>query len=958
MRRNRIFTTGMAGATALLLILALMAAGQTPAPRATPSTAHFEAKIRPLLLTSCVSCHGKESAAHSGGLRLDVPLTLTQAKEVVRRVNGQGDKPRMPLGSVLPKEQITALERWVREGAPWPAGKTLSVPGLREKGKKHWAFQPLKRPSVPRVRAKSLGRNPIDALVLQRLEAKGLSLAPPASRRELIRRLSYDLTGLPPTIEEVAAFVSDSAPDAYTKLVDRLLASPHYGEKWGRHWLDLVRYAETNSYERDNPKPHVYKYRDYVIQAFNQDMPYDRFLKEQLAGDELPGSTGATLVATGYYRLGIWDDEPAALKQAEYDDLDDLVATTGQAFLGLTLDCARCHDHKLDPISQKDYYRFAALFQNINRFRNGGPTDEAVYFATEEQKREYEARVAGLERKRAANQGQLEALVTAHRAQRTRLLNPADLSEVKYRYFEGTWERLPDFDTLPQVATGNLTSLFLDIRPRKRDVNFAFVFEGVLNVPQDGEYTFFMDTDDGSRLTVGGKKVLEKDASGGQGTEMKGALKLTAGPVPFRVEYFQGAGPFGLSLAWGGPGFPRRPLSTLESCAADGLPVVQSAEIPLVLGAEKGAQYGQLLKEKAELATQNTPAEKVLCVTEAGPKAAEMFVLQRGNIATPGEKVGPGFPLCAGGGPAVVPPPPADAKTTGRRTALANWLTASDNPLTARVMVNRIWQHHFGRGIVRSPNDFGLQGVPPTHPELLNWLAVEFQTKGWSVKKLHRLILTSSVYRQSSRGNPAARRIDPENDLFGRFDLRRLSAEEIRDSLLAVAGNLNLAQFGPPVYPEIPKEVLAGQSIPGAGWQTDKMKPEDQNRRSIYIHVKRSLIYPMLAIFDLPETDHTSAARFVSTQPTQALGMMNSGLVNRQAAVLAGRIYREVGGNDKRAFARRLLSVVLQRTPGEKEIAECLRLMERLKKRGATPEQARTYLCLMALNLNEFIYVD
>ena len=955
MGKNRFVHTVVACGMALPGLM-LMAAALPPKVPTQPQSRLFESKVRPLLLTSCVGCHGKGNA--QGGLRLDVPLTLAQAKEAIRRVNGEGGKPRMPLGSALPKEKIAALEQWVREGAPWPAGRTLSVPSLQEKAKTHWAFRPVKRPAVPRVQNQDLVRNPVDAFVLKRLEARGLRLSPTAPRRELIRRLSYDLTGLPPTVEEVAAFEADTSPDAYGKLVDRLLASPHYGEKWARHWLDLVRYAETNSYERDNPKPNAYKYRDYVIEAFNRDLPYDRFIKEQLAGDELPDSTGATLVATGYYRLGIWDDEPADLKQAEYDDLDDLVATTGQAFLGMTLDCARCHDHKLDPISHKDYYRFAAVFRNINRFRNGGPTDEKTYFATDDQKREYEARVAALQAKRAANQARLKELSTAHRQERAKLLGADDLADVQYRYFEGAWERLPDFDALQPSASGKLAPAFLELRARKRDEQFAFVFDGFLNVAQPGDYTFLLDTDDGSRLTVAGKKVLEKDSLGGQGIEEKKAVvNLPAGRVPIRLEYFQGGGPFGLSLAWGGPGFARRPLSTLESCGPDGLPIVEAAEMPLVLGPEKAAQYAQLVKEKAELAKQEAPTEKVLCVTEAGARAPDTFVLERGDPTTPGEKVEPGFPAAAGGGPAVIPPRPADATTTGRRTALANWLTAPTNPLTARVIVNRVWQHHFGRGIVRTPNDFGLQGAPPTHPELLDWLAREFVAQGWSFKNLHRLILTSNAYKQSSRPGPLALKKDPENDLFGRFDGRRLSAEEIRDSLLAVAGNLNPALHGPSVYPEIPKEVLAAQSIPGYGWHTDRMRPEDQNRRSIYIHVKRSLIYPLLATFDLPETDRTSAARFVSTQPTQALGMMNGPLVNKQATALAERVEKEAAGDD-RAFARRLLSRVVQRAPAEKEVAESLRLMERLKKRGATPKQARTYLCLMALNLDEFIYVD
>lgn len=980
MRRNSLLKTGVVcGTAAFIGLLTWTATAQKKAtPPTAPSSALFESKIRPLLLQSCVGCHGKEHP--QGELRLDVPLSSKMAQEVVRRVKGEGGKPRMPLGAALPKDKIAALEQWVIEGAHWPKGKTLDVPGLMEKGKTHWAFQPVKHPAPPKVKAEAWVRNPIDAFVLANLEAKGLKPSPTATRRELIRRLTYDLTGLPPTPEEVAAFEQDKSPNAYEKVVDRLLASPQYGEKWARHWLDLVRYAETNSYERDNPKPHIHKYRDYVIRAFNEDKPYDRFVREQLAGDEMPNAVGDPLIATAYYRLGIWDDEPADPVQAEFDDLDDLVATTGQAFLGLTLDCARCHDHKLDPIPQQDYYRFVSFFRNINRFKNGGPTDETLYFATIEQKKEYERAVAELAAKRQANLTALKAIEDAYRAKRPQLENANDIAELKYRYFEGAWDKIPDFDALKPVATGTLESNFLALKPRKRDEEIGFVFEGFLNVPQDGEYTFFIDTDDGSRLTVAGKMLLEK-GGGGQGMEKSATLSLTAGRVPFRVDYFQGKSPFGLTLAWGGPGFPRRPLSTFESCGAMGLPVLLGAELPLLFDKAKAEEYLALSREKTELDKQVVPVEMVLCVTEKGAKAPETFLLQRGDPHTPGDKVEPGFPVCAGGGKPVIPEPPADAKTTGRRTALADWMTSPDNPLTARVIVNRIWQHHFGRGIVRTPNDFGLQGAPPTHPELLDWLAATFvagereEGRGkskstqnselrtqdyncsWSFKKLHRLILTSNAYKQSSRANPVGLAKDPQNDLFWRFDMRRLNAEEIRDSLLAVSGNINLQMFGEPVYPEIAKEILAGQSRPGHDWYTEKMKPEDVNRRSIYIHVKRSLIYPMLASFDLPETDRPSAARFASTQPTQALTMMNSPLVNKQAEVLAARVRKEAG-NEPKAFASRVLALVLQRTPAEAEITESVRLLERLKQRGAKPEQAQTYLCLMALNLDEFFYLD
>ena len=951
-----------------------------PAPAPASSTSPlFETKIRPMLLTFCIGCHGKE--APQGGLRLDVAMPLAKAQEMLNRVKGEGGGQRMPLGAKLSDDKIAALEAWVVAGAQWSSAKPIATLSLIEKGKQHWAFQPLTRPGVPKTKLAGWVRSPIDAFILKRLEDKGLKPAPTASRRELIRRLTYDLIGLPPSPQEVAAFDTDKSPDAYAKLVDRLLDSPHYGEKWGRHWLDLVRYAETNSYERDNPKPHIYKYRDYVIRAFNDDKPFDRFLREQIAGDEMPDATGDAQIATAYYRLGIWDDEPADAKQAEYDDMDDLVATTGQTFLGLTLDCARCHDHKLDPIPQKDYYRFLSFFHNINRFKNGGPTDEVTYFSTAEQRLAYERGAAELDVKRKTNAAQIALIEAEYRKLRPSLLDPNDISDLHYRYFQGTWNHIPDFDKIKPEAVGALTTRAISLSPRKRDENFGFVYEGFLNVLKEGDYTFFLDSDDGSRLTIAGKKLLEKDMGGGQGNEMHGIVHLARGRIPFRLDYFEGAPPFGLNFAWGGPGFVRRPLSPLSDCSELGLPSLIAAELPL-LGGDRAAKYSALTKEQTALAVQEPPGEKILCVSEAGAKAPDTFVLLRGNPTTPGERVEPAFPVCVSGKMASVPTRPMNAKTTGRRTALAAWLASPDNPLTARVIVNRLWQHHFGRGIVRTPNDFGLQGAAPTHPELLNWLAKEFIAQGWSMKRLHRLILTSNTYKQSSRSNKIGLDRDPQNDLFWRFDMRRLTAEEVRDSLLAVSGNLNLKMFGESIYPEMPKAILAGQSIPGADWHTELMKPDDLNRRSIYVHLKRSLIYPLFASFDLPETDRPIPVRFSSTQPTQALGLMNGALFNKQAAVLADRVRAELvvkppadsparGANNavpisvvpntaagNRIFAARVFSLVLQRPATEPEIAEGLALMQRLEKRGAKHELAQNYLCLMALNLDEFMYLD
>jgi len=937
------------GSGVLLLSVAAAAIGQKP----SPNPAQFESKVRPLLLAKCLSCHSKDTKL--GGVRLDQSLTPELAQKLVSAVRYEG-KAKMPPSGKLPAPEREALEQWVRDGATFPKTSPSAPNNGGTKGGSHWSFQPVRRPLVPKVKNPVLAtewvQNPIDSFILAKLESQKLLPSPPATRRELIRRVSYDLIGLPPTPEEVAAFEKDPDPKAYEKLVERLLASPYYGEKWGRHWLDLVRFAETNSYERDNPKPNPWRFRDYVIKSFNADKPYDRFIKEQLAGDELPDGGNEGLVATGYYRLGIWDDEPTDAEQAKFDGYDDLVTTTGQAFLGLTLDCARCHDHKIDPIPQKDYYKFVALFRNINYFRNGGATDEKPIFETPAEKADYDRRVAERAAQLTQKRTQLKALEDGVFQKRDSLLVASDLSDVAWSYFEGTFGNLPDFAKLTPAATGTATNL--DLSVKQRSESFALLFTGNLNAPTAGEYTFWLDSDDGSRLSLNGQPVLTYDGSHGEGQEKTAKVKLTAGKNALRLEYFQGGpSPLGLNVAWAGPGFARRPLSPAKNTSTLGIPV-QVAAYKGRFPETPAGDSTKLKKEIEELEKAEVAAPKALCVTEAGTSAPETFLLKRGSLENKGDKVEPGFPECAGGGTAQAKP---TTETTGRRLALAEWLTSPKNPLTARVMVNRIWQHHFGRGIVRTPNDYGLQGARPTHPELLDWLASEFVAQGWSLKKMHRLILLSSAYQMSSAHNAAAYKADPANDLFWRFDMRRLDAEEIRDTVLMACGNLNLAQFGPSVYPDIQKEVLAGQSIPGKDWYPERMKPEDKNRRSIYIFVKRSLLYPMLESFDVAETDRTSAMRYTSVQPTQALAMLNSTLMNQQAQVLAARVQKEVGDRPV-PFLKRAFALVTQREPTAAELARCTRLMDNLRFKGATETQAQAYLCLALLNLSEMIYLD
>lgn len=689
----------------------------------------------------------------------------------------------------------------------------------------YWAFKPVGNPIPPRVPDSDWQTNPIDAYVLAKLVDKGINPVSPAGKPALIRRAYYDLAGLPPTPEEVRAFETDDSPDAYERVIDQLLASPRYGEKWARHWLDLVRFAETNGYERDGPKPSAWRYRDYVIDAFNMNKRYDQFIREQIAGDELDAVTAESLVATGYQRLGIWDDEPVDADQAYYDSLDDVVATTAQTFLGLTVNCARCHDHKIDPIPQTDYYRLLAFFHNTyNNVKQGEFKKSAFTLNTTE--------------------------TIASSSERA------------------------DFERRKTELEERIRSLEAKIAPFEEQIVASF-------------------------------SNPEKDDA--KDSRTRSAL------------------------------IAKKRASALEPKALDEYLAVseQLAEV-----------------QKSEL----RPLPEALVIRENGATAPETFVLVRGNAHVLGEKVVPGFPAVFGVTDPEMPVRNDSAKSSGRRRVLAEWIASGDNLLTSRVMVNRIWQHHLGRGIVRSSNNFGKLGERPTHPELLDWLAREFVDSGWDMKAMHKRVMLSKTYRMSSDASESGLRVDPNNDLFWRFDMLRLTAEEIRDSVLYLTGNLNQKMGGPSIYTDVPREVLETASQPDRAW--GKSSPEEQNRRSIYVYVKRSLIEPVLGTFDLADTDSPCAVRFATTVPTQALTMLNNRFFNDQAESFAGRLQREAG-DDPKAQAVRAFSLALSREPTASEITMAAEMITKLQAElNLSAGQALDRFCLMVINLNEFAYLD
>lgn len=794
-----------------------------------------------ILTESCLKCHTGDSAkseldltTHEGimaGGKQEGPAFDTDSpgeSSLLRAIEYDGFE--MPPTGQISSKKISILKKWVLQGMPWPADHTPleaepGPPKVNDENKRFWSFQPVREPDVPNT---DWGHNPIDAFIASRLKQSGLTPSTAANAESLVRRMHYGLTGLPPDPETVDNWANklqeangDINQNNLSELIEELLESPHYGEQWGRHWLDLVRYAETNSYERDGAKPFVWRYRDYVIRAFNSDKPYDQFITEQLAGDELGTTTAESIIATGYYRLGRWDDEPADPALAFYDDMDDIIGTTSQTMLGLTLNCARCHDHKIDPIPQSDYYRMLGFFRNIRRY--GIRSDQTVA----------EASI------REVNLSEEDSLFK---------------QEVKHHK-----EQLNQVKRLIEEIDSSVIPL--------------------LSEPQKEDFQFFE-----SRLSV--------------------------------VKKLKGKG-------------------------------ITDAQVD---------HYRNLTKRFKELTdAQPNGRAKALCITEDVSQFHPTHILLRGSPHAPGDEVTPGFPSVLSPPEAKMPEIQEGATSSGRRAVLAHWIASPENPLTARVMVNRIWQFHFGRGIVRSSSDFGFQGTAPTHPELLDWLATQFVQKGWSVKQMHRLIMKSAAYQMSSAARREALKKDPVNDLFWRFDMRRMSAEEIRDSILWLTGSLNTeTMYGPSIYTEIPDEVKAGQSRPGHGW--GKSTPEDQNRRSIYVHVKRSLLDPLLESFDLADTDQSCPVRFATTQPTQALGLLNSDFMQKQAARFAELLAQEKTTTGQVQLG---LSRACQRSPTEDEIRNGIVLIEKLQtKEGLSANQALQYFCLVALNLNEFIYLD
>ena len=683
--------------------------------------------------------------------------------------------------------------------------------------KKWWAFQPLQRSGTPPS---------IDALVQGKLKDKGIVANGSADRVTLLRRASLVLTGLPPTPEETQAFLTDGSANAFEKQVDRLLASPHYGERWARHWLDLARYADSEGFKSDETRPNVWRYRDYVIRSFNSDKPYDRFVKEQIAGDELyPGNADA-LVATGFNRNFPDESNAANIMLRRQELLNDVTDTTGSVFLGMTYGCARCHDHKFDPILHKDYYRLQSFFANT-RIEDGAVLQSAA--------------------ERAAWQGQhneWESQTAAIRAEMTTLVQAP--AAAMYA------DRLSRF---PEEIQAVIT-----MAPEKRNP-----YEWQMYMKAKPQVSF---------------------------TEKEAAAKLK------------------------GEASKRYAALAAELKAFDGI----------------------------------KPAEQPVAQTmvDHGISAPKTFVLKGGNYDNPQEEVAPGFlsildardaPVAAGNG------------STGRRSVLANWLADAKNPLSTRVIVNRVWHYHFGTGIAGTPSDFGLMGERPTNLPLLDHLTAQFVDGGWSLKKLHKTIMMSAVWQQSSAFNESAAKVDPENKYLWRFPRRRLEGEVIRDSMLATSGRLNAALYGPSVFPPLP----AGVETRG-GWKKNESR-ENADRRSIYVFVRRNTRYPMFEAFDMPDTHESCARRNNTVSPAQSLELMNSAMVNDWSRSFAERLQNDQGVSRDGLFDK-AWKLAYNRTPRADERTAAADFLAAQTKITGDEKTAFVDLCHMLLSSNEFLYLN
>ena len=999
---------------AVLLGLLCSQLSASAQPADAKGLALFETKIRPVLVKECYSCHSAEAVKNKklrGGLLLDTREATRKGGDggpavvpgdpkkslLLTALRHEGTVEKMPPRGKLSDEVVADFAKWIELGAPDPRDGGV-LPGKRSidiaEGKRFWSFRPLAAAPPPEVKTPAWVRNPIDRFVLAGLEAKGLAPSKPLTKEKLVRRVTFDLTGLPPRPEDVDAFVNDTAPDAYDKLLTRLLDSPRYGERWARHWLDVARFAESGGYEFDGDRPGAYQYRDFVIKSLNADMPFDEFARLQLAGDELKPNDAFATSATGFLVAGPYPGQTTAktLEPIRYDHLDDMIATTGSAFLGLTLGCARCHEHKYDPIPQQDYYRLiAALARTDSTTRQMDPDPEAY----RKVKAAFDATHAPLARALAAFEkdtlpGRFEKWLAAVRAEPAApwlTLEPtaaAGKAPLK-RLADGSYlatgkaEKTDAYTVTAATALTNITSLRIEAL---RDGSLP---KGGPGRAPDGTFTLteitLTATPNAGAAKKGAKPVVVKLKPGksAAGLGLDTPAKAVDGdpktgwsvaPGEDNAAAFVAETPFGFE---GGTtlsvvlkfdrdfaaGRVRLAIATGEAGLDDAERTQSAGEILALLAAQGGKLDGKNRTEivrwfrKIDASTEEAfaaverslakepkpPLQPVFSATSG--RGGDVYYLIRGETERKSGVAVPGFVqvlASADEGRWLREKPDPKAVAKPPRVALADWLTDDKQGaghLLARVIVNRLWQHHFGKGLVRTPNDFGAQGEPPTHPELLDYLAAELIRGGWKLKPIHRLIMTSAAYQQGSEANEAAAKADPQNRLWWHVPPRRLEAEAVRDGLLAVGGSLDSTMFGPGTL------------------------DENSPRRSVYLTVKRSRLLPMLQAFDSPEPIQSVGERSQTTATTQALMMMNSRLVRQQAEKLA-RVVLPATAADVPQAVEKAYRIALGRPPTDTERRRMTDYILR-SAGGAGPkglETATADFCQVLLCLNEFLYLD
>ena len=912
--------------TTLLALAAFVALGTSaePVPAPPPRAAvDFARDVRPILAKHCVACHGPDK--QRGGLRLDRRADALKGGDsgkalvpgksgdslLLKKISTADASERMPQGGApLGAADVKTLTAWIVAGAHWPAEATTEA--------LHWAFKPVTRPPVPGAKYE----NPIDRFVAKKLNDSGLSLAPEADRRTLIRRLKFDLLGLPPTPEEVEAFVNDKDASAYEKLVDKYLASPHFGERWARHWLDAVRFADSHGFEMNQPRPSAYHYRDYVIKALNDDKPYDRFITEQLAGDTLGADA-----ATGFLVAGPWDQvkSPDAVLTANQraDELHDIIGTTGSTFLGLTVACARCHAHKFDPIPQTDYYQFKAVFAGVQHgertVRSG---DDAARRLRTELLRD---KLADIEAKLVALEPLADPAATeARRAAVSPRLNTERIKPVKVKFvrfvvFE-TNSVEPCIDELEVFTSG------------PKPANVALASAGA-KATSSGNFP----PSDLHRLE------FLIDGKYGNGRSWI-SNKVGRGWVV--VEFAETATVD--RIAWArdreGKFIDRTPTRYRIDVSLDRetWSVVASSDDRAAFGATAtggSPAWAKLNNDATELRKQLADIGRGQMAYAGRMTTPEpTHRLNRGDATQKKEPVGPGALTEIGPALAI----PATATDAERRAALAKWITDPAHPLTARVAVNRLWQHHFGTGIVDTPSDFGKNGGKPSHAELLDWLAAELVEKKWSLKHIHRLIVTSATYRQSPALRADAFAKDAQSRLLWRYPPRRIEAEPLRDAILAVSGKLDPTPGGPGF------DLFEANNNYVRVYSPKKEFGPAEFRRMVYQFKPRMQLDDTFGAFDCPDAGQIAPKRNVSITPLQALNLMNSNFVLQQAKFLAGRAEKDAG-KDVAAQVKRVFALAFQRAPSERELAAATALV---KSHGLPA------LCRAVLNSNEFVFVD